>query len=127
VKLLPRVSGTEVLLWLGLFGAPAAWTVQHIVGYGLTEASCQEAGQSVWHVPLDAWTIVVTGVTLAVALAGAAAGIATMRRTRDAGTEPPGARIRFLATVSLTTTPLFIAIMLMTGLGTLFTTACRQS
>jgi hypothetical protein len=122
-----RVDRTAVLLWFGLAGAPVAWTLQHIIGYGLTEASCQEAGQADWHLPLDAWTIVVTGAALVVGLASCAAAIATMRLTRDAGTEPPGARIRFLATVAVTTGPLFVTIMLMSGLGTLFTTACRQS
>lgn len=124
---LRRVSATEALLWLGVLGAPLAWTVQHVAGFGLTEATCQAAGLSDTHLPLDAWTIVVTGATLVVALVAGAAAIVTLLRTRDAGSEPPGARIRFLATVAVTTTPLFVAIMLMSGLGTLFTTACRQS
>ncbi len=122
----PRVSGA-LLLWFGLLGAPAAWAVQHVAGYALTEASCNEAARAGWNVHLDAWTIVVTAAGLGVALAAGAAAIATFRRSRDAGTDPPGARIHFLAIVAVTITPLFVCIMLMSGLGTLFLPACTQS
>jgi heme/copper-type cytochrome/quinol oxidase subunit 2 len=124
----PRRSITlAALMWLGLLGAPFAWTIQHVAGYGLTEANCQEASKAGWHIHLDVWTIVFTGSAVIVGLAGLAAALATWRRTKDAGTEPPGARIHFLSIIALTTTPLFLAIMLMSGIGVLFLTGCRQS
>jgi hypothetical protein len=118
---------TSLLIWFGLFGAPAAWTLQHIVGYGLTEASCQEAGQVDWHISLDASTIVVTGAALLVGLASVAAAVVAVVRTRDAGTEPPGSRMRFLALVAITVAPLVLFIMVMSGAGVVVISGCRQS
>lgn len=117
------------IMWLGLLGAPFAWVVQHIAGYGLTEANCQEASQvpGGWNVHLDAWTIVFTAGAVIVTLAGLVAALVTWRRTKDAGTDPPGARIHFLAIISLTTTPLFLAIMLLSGITVLVLSGCRQS
>jgi heme/copper-type cytochrome/quinol oxidase subunit 2 len=114
-------------MWFGLLGAPFAWTLQHVGGYGLTEANCQEASKAGWQIHMDAWTIVFTAGGVLVGVAGLIAAIATWRRTRDAGTDPPGARIHFLSIVSLTTTPLFLAIMLLSGLSVLVLQGCRQS
>jgi hypothetical protein len=121
------MSLTTVLMWLGLFAAPFAWTIQHIAGFGLTVANCEEASKHGWHIHLDAWTIVFTAGAVIVTVAGLIAALATWRRTKDVGTDPPGSRIHFLSIVALTTTPLFLAIMLMSGLGVLFLTGCRQS
>jgi hypothetical protein len=118
---------TSLLIWFGLFAGPAAWTIQHVVGYGLTEASCQEAGQTDWHLSLDLWTIVVTAVALGVGLAGVAAAVLALVRTRDAGTEPPGSRMRFLALVAITVAPLVLFIMVMSGAGVVVISGCRQS
>jgi hypothetical protein len=120
-------SRTALLLWFGLFGAPAAWTIQHIAGYALTEATCDEAGRSGWNVHMHTWIIVVSATALAVSLAAGGAAIATYLRTRDSGEDPPGSRIHFLSVIALTTTPLFVAIILMSGLGSLLLTPCHQS
>jgi hypothetical protein len=116
---------TRVLMWFGVFGAPFAWAVQHVAGYGLTEASCGLAGRRTG-VALDTWTIVVTalGATTA-ALAGAAA-VSVFLATREAGEEPPGGRVHFLSIVGMTISPLFFLIILMSGLGSVFLANCRQ-
>jgi hypothetical protein len=113
-------------LWFGLLGAPAAWTLQHVTGYALTEATCGEAGSSGWDVHLDAWTIAVVASAALVAVAAGGAAALTYRATRDAGDEPPAARVRFLAVIGMAIAPLFLAMILMSGLGTLFLDHCRQ-
>lgn len=119
---------TSALLWFGLLGAPAAWAVQHVAGVELSLASCREAAAGPgWNLDLDVWTVVVSAVALAVALAAGAAALVTYRRTRDAGDEPPASRIHFLATIAVAITPLFVCIMLMSGIGELLTAGCRQS
>lgn len=124
----PRIGLTNAtLLWYGLFGAPFAWAIQHVAGVGFTEANCQEAAKHGWEISLNAWTIAFSAGAVLVTLGGFAAAVATWRRTRDAGTDPPGARVHFLSIIALTTTPLFLAIMVMSGLSVLFLTACRQS
>lgn len=124
----PRIGLTNAaLLWYGLFGAPFAWTIQHVAGIGFTEASCQEAAKHGWDISLDAWTIAFSAGAVLVSVGGLLAAFATWRRTKDVGSDPPGARVHFLSIIALTTTPLFLAIMLMSGLSVLFLTACRQS
>jgi hypothetical protein len=117
-----RVS-TSLLMWLGLLAAPMAWTAQHVAGIGLTLADCAAVGP----VRLSTWTVIVSALAVATAATGLAAAVATLRRTRDAGPEPPGSRIHFLAIVALTVTPLLLAIMLMSSIGDLSALGCRQS
>ena len=124
---LPRVRlARSAVLWLGVLGAPAAWTLQHVTGFALTEATCEEAGTSGWNVHMDAWTIAVTATAVAVALAAEAAAIATLRATRGAESEPPAGRAHFLAVIGVTIGPLFLAMILMSGLGAIFLTPLAQ-
>jgi len=117
-------------MWFGLLGAPAAWTAQHVAGIWLTIGQCHDgtAGPS-WRVHLDAWVIAVTATAAVVAvLAGLSAALA-WRSTRDADDDdaPPSGRIHFLGIVGLTISPLFLAIILMSGLATVFLPQCVQS
>jgi hypothetical protein len=122
---LPPVS-PRVLVWFGVLGAPAAWTAQHISGFALTEASCQEVAQT-WDVALETWTIAVTAGAAAVGVLAWLAAIATWRATRDAGDDPPPSRIHFLSIMGMTLTPLFLMIILMSGLGAILLPECVQS
>jgi hypothetical protein len=126
-----RVSG-PALMWFALLGAPAAWTLQHVTGYALTEAACDRAGAH-WDVPVDGATAAVTAAAAAVALLAGAAAVKVWRDTRPAkgtgGAEepPPRGRIHFLATVGIVITPLFLLIILMSGAGSIVLANCQQS
>jgi hypothetical protein len=111
------------VLWLGVFGAPAAWTAQLITGFALTQAACGEAGRDVH---MDAWTAGVSAAAALVAVAAGGAAAFTLRATRDAGTEPPGTRVRFLAVIGVAIAPLFLAMIVMGGLGAVLLVECRQ-
>jgi len=119
-------------MWLGLLGAPLAWAAQHVIGYGLTEAACGPAGTR-WSTPVDSWTIVVTAIGATLALLAGLAAFTVFRRTRDVegtgGSEepPPKGRIHFLAVVGMTISPLFLAIIVMSGLGSIILSNCVQS
>src|SRR5439155_9484331 len=108
--------------WLGLLTAPLAWVAQLVFGFGVTQAACG-AGGSRWGIPVDTWTALATGLAAGLALLGGVAAVAAFRATRAArgaggsAEEPPLGRIHFLATVGVTTTPLFLFIILMSGLG----------
>lgn len=119
-------------MWFGLLGAPTAWGVQFLVGYGLTQAACSQAGSR--------WNVAVDGITLAATVAGAAvvvlAELAALKVWRDtrpaegpAGLEepPPKGRIHFLATVGIVIAPLFLFMILMGGLGAVSLPGCTQS
>jgi heme/copper-type cytochrome/quinol oxidase subunit 2 len=125
-----RVARPSVLVWLGLFAAPAAWTAQHVAGIGLTISDCHDnaAGPS-WDVPVDGTVIAVTAVAALVALVGIASAFATYRSASDADDDdaPPQGRNHFLSIIGLTTSPLLLAIILMSGLGSVLLPECVQS
>jgi heme/copper-type cytochrome/quinol oxidase subunit 2 len=118
------------LMWFGLFAAPFAWAAQHVTGVLLTIGQCHDntAGPD-WHVHVDAWAAVVTGVAALIAILGLVAAVLAWRSTRDATDDdpPPAGRIHFLGIVGLAISPLFLAIILMSGLGTIFLSQCVQS
>jgi hypothetical protein len=117
-------------MWFGLLGAPFAWTLQHVTGYGLTEAACSEAGFSF---DRDAWTVAVTATAAVVALLAGLCAVTAFRRTRGVrgvgGSEepPPKGRIHFLAVVGMVISPLFLAIIVMSGIGSVVLANCTQS
>lgn len=113
-------------VWFGVFGAPAAWAVQHVSGYALTEATCGAAGRAGWDLHLDAWSTAVFATATLVATAAGVASLVTFRATRSAGEELPPARIHFLAVIGIAITPLFLAMILMSGLGSVMLDQCRQ-
>ena len=122
----------EALSWFGLLGAPVAWTVTHVLGYGLTEATCDPAGTR-WSIALDGWTVALTAVAAAIAALAGLAALVAFRRTREVegvgGPEepPPKGRIHFLAVVGIAISPLFLAIIVMDGLGVVLLPSCVQS
>ena len=117
-------------MWFGLLGAPAAWAAQHVTGIALTIGQCHDntAGPD-WQVHLDAWAIAVTALAAGVAVLAGLSAVAAWRSARDADDSdpPPAGRIHFLGIVGLTISPLFLAIIVMSGLATVFLPQCVQS
>jgi len=120
------VSG-RALAWFGVFGAPFAWVVQFLLGYSLTIAACDPPG-STRSVPVNGITIAATAAATAVGLLAGLAAIAAFRATREVEEDgpAPGGRVHFLATVGMTVTPLFLFIILLSGLGVVALPGCRQ-
>lgn len=120
----------ERLVWFGLLGGPFAFVGQFLVGYVTTEAACGRAG---FGVSVDAITAVATALGATVAALAGLTSVVVWRGTRAAegagGAEepPPLGRVHFLATVGMTIAPLFLAIILMSGLGAIFLPECHQS
>jgi hypothetical protein len=112
--------------WFGVFAAPAAWVVQFLVGYGVTEAECNAAGIR-WSVPVHTLTVVATVVAALVALAGWGAAALAFRGSRGASSEPPAGRVHFLAAIGLTTSPLFLLVIVWSGVGSLVLEQCHQA
>ena len=116
----------RLLVWFGVFGPPAAWVLQFLLGYGVTQAQCNPAG-SRWGVPIHTWTVAATAVGATVALLGWLAAGAVFRATRDASSAPPRGRVHFLSVIALATSPLFLLIIVWGGVGALVLQECHQA
>jgi hypothetical protein len=123
--------------WIGVVVAPLAWTGQHVVGYGVGQARC-EAGAS-WGIGFDTWQLAILGAAGLLVVVSEAAAVAVFLATREAnyGDGPPGAgrwggavpysRLHFFATAAMVANVLFLTVILMDGLGSVFSTLCAQS
>ena len=109
------------LVWFGVLGAPSAWVLQHLTGYALSEAGCRG------DVAIDPGTIAVSATAAAIAALATAASVVVWRATRGAGSAPPAGRVHFMAVIGMTVAPLFLALVLMSGLGAVLIDGCVQS
>jgi len=118
----------EALQWFGLFAGPLAFAAQHVAEVFGSLADCNPAG-SRWAVPQHPIQVGLTIAAAIVVVAAEAAAYLAFRETRDVGQEdePPLGRIRFLATASLVIGPLFLALVLLSGLGAAAHPSCHQA
>jgi len=114
------------LIWFALLGPPLAWALQFVLGYGVTEAACPPGNATG---SVNGWTVALTAVAAVVAVLGGLSAVAVYRSTRDEELDgaPPAGRIYFMSIVAMTTTPLFLAIILMNGVGVLILDRCHAS
>jgi hypothetical protein len=118
-------SRAGILAWFAVLAAPSAWAAQHVLGFGLTVVACGAPGGR--DLDVTAWTIALTvGAATVAALAEVAAAV-VLRATRDAGAELPRSRIRFMSIVGLTTNPLFLIIIVLSGVGVSVLDRCHVS
>lgn len=115
-----------VLQWLGLGLGGIAWFSYHVLGYFLTEGTCDSAGFNIDH---DLWQAVLMSVAAALVLGAGAAAVAVLVDTRGTSydAEAPSGRIRFLAMAAATANLLFLMIVLLDGLGAIANVACTQA
>ena len=111
----------RALVWFGVLGAPSAWVIQHLTGYALSEAGCRG------DVAIDPGTIAVSATAAAIAALATAASVVVWRATRGAGSAPPAGRVHFMAVIGMTVAPLFLALVLMSGIGAVVLEGCVQS
>jgi hypothetical protein len=128
----------SVLQWVGVVVAPLAWTGQHVVGYGVGQARCSVAGMH-WGIGFDTWQLAILAAAGLLVLVSEAAAVAVFLATREAnyGDGPPGegrwggavpyTRLHFFATAAMVANVLFLAVILMDGLGSVFDSICAQS
>jgi hypothetical protein len=100
------------LLWLGVVAAPAAWTVQLVIGSELEELSCspQPATGEIWGTSNVTWIALVSLVAGLVAAAGVAAALHSYRAVRRSPESGRGAGwVGLLASASLLTSTVLLA------------------
>ena len=123
--------------WIGVVVAPLAWTGQHVIGYGVGQARCT-AGAN-WGISYDTWQLAILAAAGLLVLVSEAAAVTVFLATREAnygdgpagegrwGGAVPYTRLHFFATTAMVANVLFLAIVLLDGLGAVFDTLCAQS
>jgi hypothetical protein len=104
---------TTFLLWVGLLGAPGAWVLQLVVGYGAEEADCSVGTSSFGgsHA-VSVWLSVGAGLAGVASLAAAA----YVWRSLPRGADPRG-RVHFMASAGVLASFLFLALIVLTAVG----------
>jgi hypothetical protein len=128
MRLSARYLDPEFLQWFGLFGAALTWTVQLVVGFGVTIARCGPAN-AVLGVDVQAWELALMGTGIALALLAEAAALNILWQTRnvDYGGPPPEGRRHFFALAASIGNVLFLLVIVLSGTGAVFHQPCTQS
>jgi hypothetical protein len=114
----------EILQWFGLLGGPAAWATHLVLGFQLTEASCDRGlgpfGTS------SALTVVTVAAALVV-LSAEAAAIVVFRELQELGGDAPGpdGRRRFLVAGAMVGNVLLFVAVVLAGIATVAQPGCR--
>ena len=128
---------SDRLLWFGVLGGGAAWSVSFAINVLFTWAQCNsQPGR--WNLPLHTIEVILSGGGALVGIAAAAVCLRIYRETYQIdnaaererageGTAPPLGRVNFLATVGLLVNFLTVAIMIMTAISAPLLQVCQQS
>jgi len=125
-----RRPSRDLLMWTGLLAAPAAWAGQHVAGLSLEIARCHDGAAGAGPgIPVDAITLAIGVVAAILATLGLASAVAAWLSTRDADDDdpPPAGRIHFMGVIGMTTSPLFLAMIVMSTAGGIAIMECVQS
>ncbi len=117
-----------MLQWFGVFGAALTWTSQHVLGFGVTEAVCSPGSRG-WGVDNDAWQIALAASAGAIILLAEAAAVLVFLRTRGIGDdgEPTLARMRFFSIAAMVMNLIFLCIVALDGIASVYGYGCTQS
>jgi hypothetical protein len=127
----------SVLQWVGVVVAPLAWTGQHVVGYGVGQARC-EVGAN-WGIVYNTWQLAILVAAALLVIVSEAAAVTVFLATRytNYGDGPAGdgrwggavpySRLHFFATAAMVANVLFLTVIFLDGLGSVFSTLCAQS
>jgi len=117
-----------ILQWAGLFAGAAAWAAAHVLGVGLTLATCNRGGAH-WRIANHPWAAALLATAALCALAAGLASTLVLRETRTTTYEgaPPLGRIRFFAIAATAANGIFLVILILDLAGTLATTVCTQA
>ena len=118
----------EALLWFGLLAPALAFAGEHVIGLGSTLVQCNPAG-SHWSIEPHLYQLATTAVAAGITVLAEGAALLAYLATKSVHYEddPPLGRIRFLSTAALVSGPLFLALVLLSGIGSAVHPLCRQA
>jgi hypothetical protein len=117
----------EILMWLGVFGAPVAWATSHVLGWGLSEADCEPGGRQ-WGISFHAWVATLGAVAALLAVVGIVSAGLTYRSIKgiDKDADPPAGRLWLMSVAGLVVSPLLLVLILLTASGELLIPHCNK-
>jgi hypothetical protein len=115
----------EFLQWFGLLGAALTWTLQLVIGFGVTVARCG-AANAVLGVDVKAWevSLLASGIALALLAEGAALTLLWQTRNVDYADPPPDGRRHFFVVAAVLGNLLFLVIIVLSGVGAIVHEPC---
>jgi hypothetical protein len=118
----------ELLQWFGLFGGALAWATQHVVGYGISDSGCNVSGAQ-WGLHPAAMQIVAAVAAGIIVLAAWGASFVAFRATQAVDKDAPGpaGRIHFFAQAALLGNVLFLVIVVLSGVSSVYHLPCHQA
>ena len=128
-----RVEVSPGTLWFGIFGAPAAWSLQLLASYPLAAHACYPATEPVPAptVPgLRLWLALITIVTVGLAALALALVLRARRRLRRPGPDTEGPeraaldRMAFMTRAGLISSTVFLTVALFHGASLLVVGPC---
>lgn len=128
---------SNALLWFGVLGGAAAWTIQFLANLFFTFAQC-DPPMARWALPVHAWEIGLSIAAVLVGLASLGVSMWIFLRTyqiedvgaqerRGEGVTPPLGRVNFLSMIGMTVNALTLVIIIMTGIGAPLLPICQQA
>ena len=119
-------TGRGLLAWYGVLGAPLAWTVELLAGYGTQEAACA-VGSTSTTLSGNANSAIgaITAAMLLVALGGLLAARSTTRALRAGEIPDPRGRVAFMARFATITSLLFSLAIVLSGIPILALESCH--
>ena len=114
-----------LLLWFGVLGAPAAWTLLLVVGYGFEEVDCSR-GSSRWGFDAATGNLVLFIATASIGVVAGAASFSAWRRTQQPEAADVRGRLAWMGFAGILVSGLFLALILFTGFGVAFLDQCRR-
>ena len=121
-----KFARPEFLQWYGLLGTGLAWTVQLVLGFGVSYADCNTVGRQ-WGIDLVTWEIVlmVVGGLFAVVAEIAAVSVFLSTRGDEYDDPPPDGRRHFFSFAAMLGNILFITAILLSGIAAIVNSTCR--
>lgn len=117
--------GTGLLVWFGLAGGLAAWTLQLWISWGVEEVTCSAGSKTndVFGVDPDVLIAIVSAAGAAASALAAAAAFTRWRAIKGTGEDPRG-RIAFMAFVGVAGSLLFLWLIALGGLQLVSLRSC---
>jgi hypothetical protein len=114
-------ASTTLLLWFGGLAGPLAWTAQLVIGYSAEEADCSRGGGAFDSAhPVN---LAVSVAAAAVTLLSLAVAVTLRRQAREGGGDERG-RVAFMAAGGILVSLLFLALIVVTAVGTMHFEPC---